>query len=333
MKTIIILLSVIMLSSCSLLSNNGEKDIEVIKKAEKTALTNIEKFVVRKTDFAKKEIDNAVASVISQADSTLTKQFTAVEKSLNTKAEKTKNELSEKISGIEDNIATAKVIGFIGIIIGILGIVLALLSYKKSFGANVNKLKDLIVEEINSNDSIRNEIRRITSGQNSSYHSQTGTPSQETIERIIEIMVTHKKFKDIISQYMSSPGVQSQDATDTSKTEHSVTPVTKTLYQIYAKESNSMLLSNIQDTYQKGKSIYKLIMSEPNSSTAEISVCIEQEEVKQRILKFDSQYLEPICSVIRSSNEPTQVIIKTTGTAERTGEEWKVIRPIIVEIK
>ena len=94
-----------------------------------------------------------------------------------------------------------------------------------------------------------------------------------------------------------------------------------------------MILSNIQDTYQKGKSIYKLTMSEPNASNAEVSVCIEQEEVKQRILKFDSQYLEPICSVIRSSNEPTEVIIKTTGTAERIGEDWKVIRPITVEIK
>jgi hypothetical protein len=74
-------------------------------------------------------------------------------------------------------------------------------------------------------------------------------------------------------------------------------------------------------------------MPDPNASTAEISVCIEQEEVKQRILKFDSQYLEPICSVTRSSNEPSQVVIKTTGLAERVGEEWKVIKPIIVEIQ
>lgn len=107
----------------------------------------------------------------------------------------------------------------------------------------------------------------------------------------------------------------------------------KPVYQIYAKESNSMILSSIQDTYQKGKSIYRLTMSEANAYTAEVSICIEQEEVKQRILKFDSQYLEPICSVTRSSNDPTQVLIKTTGTAERIGEEWKVIKPITVEIK
>ena len=63
--------------------------------------------------------------MISKADSTLTKQFTAVEKSLNAKAEETKKELSGKISGIEDNITKAKAISFIGIAIGILGVVLA----------------------------------------------------------------------------------------------------------------------------------------------------------------------------------------------------------------
>jgi hypothetical protein len=74
-------------------------------------------------------------------------------------------------------------------------------------------------------------------------------------------------------------------------------------------------------------------MPEPNASTAEVSICIDQEEVKQRVLKFDSQYLEPICTVTRSSNEPTQVVINATGLAERIGEEWKVVRPVIVEIK
>lgn len=69
--------------------------------------------------------------MISKADSTLTKQFTAVEKSLNAKAEETKKELSGKISGIEDNITKAKAISFIGIAIGILGIVLAFLHIEK----------------------------------------------------------------------------------------------------------------------------------------------------------------------------------------------------------
>lgn len=268
--------------------------------------------------------------MISKADSTLTKQFTAVEKSLNAKAEETKKELSGKISGIEDN-TKAKAISFIGIAIGILGMVLAFFAYRKRPRTNVNRVKDIITEEINTNDYIRNEIRRIAGGQSSSYRPQASAPPQEAINQAIEAYLASKKFKDILQQYVASATAPTQSVAEYIKME----PVTtaKPAYQIYAKESNSMILSSIQDTYQKGKSIYRLTMSEANASTAEVSVCIEQEEVKQRILKFDSQYLEPICSVTRSSNEPTQVLIKTTGTAERIGEEWKVIRPIIVEIK
>ena len=328
MKKIIILLSVITLASCSLLPNNGENDNEAIKKAQQTAQENISQYTDQEIARAKKEIDNAVASVISKADSTLTKQFTAVEKSLNVKAEETKKELSGKISGIEDNITKAKAISFIGIAIGILGIVLAFFAYRKRPRTNVNRVKDIITEEINTNDYIRNEIRRITGGQSSSYRPQASAPSQATIDRAIEAYLASKKFKDILQQYMVTT-TPTQNVVGTIKTG----PIAKPLYQIYAKESNSMILSSIQDTYQKGKSIYRLTMSEANAYTAEVSICIEQEEVKQRILKFDSQYLEPICSVTRSSNDPTQVLIKTTGTAERIGEEWKVIKPITVEIK
>ena len=316
MKKIIILLSVITLASCSLLPNNGENDNEAIKKAQQTAQENISQYTDQEIARAKKEIDNAVASVISKADSTLTKQFTAVEKSLNAKAEETKKELSGKISGIEDNITKAKAISFIGIAIGILGVVLAFFAYRKRPRTNVNRVKDIITEEINTNDYIRNEIRRIAGGQ---------------IDRAIEAYLASKKFKDILQQYIALATAPTQSVAENIKMEPATTD--KPVYQIYAKESNSMILSSIQDTYQKGKSIYRLTMSEANAYTAEVSICIEQEEVKQRILKFDSQYLEPICSVTRSSNDPTQVLIKTTGTAERIGEEWKVIKPITVEIK
>lgn len=334
MKKIIIILSVIALASCSLLPDNGGKDIEAINKAEQTATANISQYTDQEIARAKREIGNQVASVVSKADSTLTRQLNAVAQSLNTEAEKTKKELSGKISGIEDNITKAKAISFIGIAIGLLGIILAILAYRKRPRTNVTRVKDLIAEEINANDFIRrNEIRRIAGEQGSSYRPQSSAPSQATIDRAIEAYITSKKFADILQQHMSSTAVPTQTVVESTKVGPSVAPAAKPMYQIYAKESSSMVLSSIQETYQKGKSIYKLTMPDPNASTAEISVCIEQEEVKQRILKFDSQYLEPICSVTRSSNEPSQVVIKTTGVAERVGEEWKVTKPIIVEIK
>lgn len=329
MKKIIILLSVIALASCSLQPDGG-KDIEAINKAEQTAKANINQYTDQEIARAKSEIGNQVASVVSKADSTLTRQFTAVAQSLNTEAEKTKKELSGKISGIENNITKAKAISFIGIAIGILGIILAILAYRKRPRTNVTRVKDLIAEEVKF---IRNEIHKIAVGQGSSYSPQSSVPSQATIEQAIDAYINSKKFADFLQQYIAATAEPTQTVAESTKVGPAVTPTAKPMCQIYAKESNSMVLSSIQDTYQKGKSIYKLTMSEPNASTAEISVCIEQEEVKQRILKFDSQYLEPICSVTRSSNEHNQVVIKTTGVAERVGEEWKVIKPIIIEIK
>lgn len=202
MKKIIILLSVITLASCSLLPNNGENDNEAIKKAQQTAQENISQYTDQEIARAKKEIDNAVASVISKADSTLTKQFTAVEKSLNAKAEETKKELSGKISGIEDNITKAKAISFIGIAIGILGVVLAFFAYRKRPRTNVNRVKDIITEEINTNDYIRNEIRRIAGGQSSSYRPQASAPSQATIDRAIEAYLASKNLRIFYSNIL-----------------------------------------------------------------------------------------------------------------------------------
>ena len=240
MKKIIILLSVITLASCSLLPNNGENDNEAIKKAQQTAQENISQYTDQEIARAKKEIDNAVASVISKADSTLTKQFTAVEKSLNAKAEETKKELSGKISGIEDNITKAKAISFIGIAIGILGIVLAFFAYRKRPRTNVNRVKDIITEEINTNDYIRNEIRRIAGGQSSSYRPQTSAPSQATIDRAIEAYLASKKFKDILQQYIALATAPTQSVAENIKMEPATTA--KPVYQIYAKESNSMAM-------------------------------------------------------------------------------------------
>lgn len=335
-KIIMILLSAVCLASCSLIQSSDEKDIQAIAEAEQSAKERINEHTNQEIARSKKEISDAVISVISKADTTLTKKFQQVKSSLNNKAEKTKQELDGKIQGIEDRITKAFAIGIIGIAIGIIGGVIAIIAYRKRPRTNLTRVevKGLIVEEVNTNAFIRDEIRRIASGQSSSYRPQASVPSQAAIDRAIEAYIDSKKFKNILQQYISSPIATPQEVAETFKIVPSVvTPIAKPMYQIYAKESNSMVLSSIQDTYQKGKSIYRLTMSEPNASTAEVSICIEQEEVKQRILKFDSQYLEPICTVVRSSNGPTEVIIKASGVAERVGDDWKVIKPITVEIK
>ena len=138
-----------------------------------------------------------------------------------------------------------------------MGIVLAFFAYRKRPRTNVNKVKDIITEEINTNDYIRNEIRRIAGGQSSSYRPQTSAPSQATIDRAIEAYLASKKFKDILQQYIALATAPTQSVTENIKMEPATTA--KPVYQIYAKESNSMILSSIQDTYQKGSQFIDLL--------------------------------------------------------------------------
>ena len=332
MKQIIILLSLAVWAGCSFLPNKDGNDIEAITAATQEAKNDISAFTDQEIKRAKTELRNTVSSAVNKADTTLTKKFQQIESSLNIKAEETKKELNSKISGIEDSIAKAKTISFVGIAIGLIGIIIATVTCRKRPRTNLNTMKNIILEEISSNDLIRAEIRSIINGQSSS-RSQIMFQSKDSVEHIIETYLMSKKFKAIIQQYINANTYVPPDIKNEAETDNGAKAVPKTAYQIFAKESNTMTLSNIQDTYQKGKSIFRLTLYEPNAATAEVSICVEQEEVKQRILKFDSQYLEPICNVTRSSNEPTEVLIKSTGIAERNGDDWKVTKPITVELK
>lgn len=329
MKKFIILLSIIALVSCDLLS---DKDIKAITNAEGQAKESIKAYTNNEIERAKKEIGKIITSEISKADTTLTKRFQQIESSLNTKAEDTKKELSSKISGIENRITNAFVFSLSGIIIGFIGIILAVAAYKKRPRTDVNKVIEIIDDRIKNNVGIQKYIR-LYANSASGNHSQTIYQQQIDVGREIDSYIKSERFRDIIMQSVNANVALVPNSKDNIRNDGSNAIIAKPVYQIFAKESNTMILSNIQETYQKGKSIFKLILLDSNAATAEISVCVEQEEVKQRILKFDSQYLEPICTVTRSSNEPTEVIIKSTGIAERVGDEWKVTKPIIIEIK
>lgn len=332
MKKIIILLSLVAFAGCSLLPDKESEDNEAIAAAEQKAKNNISVFTDQEIIRAKTELRNTVSSAINKVDTTLIEKLQQVESSLNTKAEEMGKELNSKISMIEGSIDKAKAIGFMGIAIGLIGIIIATVACQKRPRTNINTVKNIILEEINSNDLIRTEIRNIIDGQKSSSRSQI-TAQSDSVEHIIETYLRSEKFKNIIQKYINKNTYVSPDAKNETETNKRAETVYKTVCQFFAKESNTMILSNIQDTYQKGKSIFKLTLLEPNATTAEVSICVEKEEVKQRILKYDSQYIEPICTVIRSSYEPTEVVIKSTGVAERNGDDWQVIKPITVELK
>lgn len=338
MKKIILIISILAVSfsSCSLLSDEGSKDITAIQNAENEAVQRIQKASVTEIESAKREISLAATDVISKADTTLTKKFQVVEQ----KAEAIEKDLGNRIQGIEDRITRSYIVGLVGTFIGIVGLIIAILAYKKN---RTDQVKDLINKEVFNNPELTDKIQSIVNKASNS-RKQTGstyssTTQQQVIQKTIKNYIDSREFKDqleVILKAQTRKPDQPSVSTETSSVNPPRTvmqPTVKSSYELYAKESNSMQLPSIQSSYQKGKSIYKLILADPNSNTAQVSLCIEQEDAKERILAYDNQYLAPICLVSRLSSQPTNVEVKSAGTAERIGEEWKVTKQVIVEIK
>ena len=106
--------------------------------------------------------------------------------------------------------------------------------------------------------------------------------------------------------------------------------------ELFAKDSPNSTLTGVTSAYMQGKSIYKLLLNFQESSTAEITICADREEVKRRILKSSNDLLEPVCVVDRKCSNPEELsainIIKAGKAEKLSCDSWKVTEPIIVEL-
>lgn len=92
----------------------------------------------------------------------------------------------------------------------------------------------------------------------------------------------------------------------------------------YARETNnSFTLRDIRDSYQPGKSLYKLTIYNDNI-TARIEPILDREEVKQRALKDEGKLLEPICEIEKASDKPKDIKLINSGSAKLEDGNWVV---------
>ena len=334
MKRIILntLISAVSFCSCSSLSNEESKDIVAIQEVKIEAIQQIKDSLRIEIENAKKKINLAVSDVINKADTTLNKKIQDIKHAI---AEETTRELVSQRQRMEDQITNLYIIGIIATFIGLVSLIFAVLTYRRKSQTNIKQVKDLIHKEVFDNPNIRYIVNST-----SNNRQQTDTEyTQQQIIQTIETYISSKQFEkrlEIILKTQTEKLSQLTFSTDTTSTDSFKAveqSATKNTYELYAKESNTMQLSSIQNSYQKGKSIYKLILAEPNGNIAQVSLCIEYEDAAERILAYDSQYLKPICQVSRLSSQPTSIDVKSVGTAEKNGEEWIVTKQVIVEIK
>lgn len=261
--------------------------------------------------------------------------------------------LEDQKKGKEDNNTigiVSLVIGLVGLFIGLVSLIMARSTKQSLSSIMIDKRIEL--ERIIFSPHIINNLRTCLFNNNQQKSSKSTTTQQLPIKQEIDNYLYSIEFKSnlremIITELNSKP-VQSSFSTATpsgnppyytkttattqlSPSHH--TNTAKPLYELYAKESNSMQLTSVQNSYQKGKSIYKLTLADSYSDIAHVTLCLEQEDAKERILSYGDKYLEPICDVSRLSNQPTTIEVKSTGTARKIGNEWRVIKQVKVEIK
>ena len=259
--------------------------------------------------------------------------------------------LEDQKKGKEDN----NTIGIVSLVIGLVGLFIGLVSLimARSTKQLLSSIEmDKRIEQIIISPHIINSLYSYLFNNRQQKSSESTTTQQLPIKKEIDNYLYSIEFKSnlremIITELNSKPVQSSFSAatpsgnppyytkttatTQLSPSHH--TNTAKPLYELYAKESNSMQLTSVQNSYQKGKSIYKLTLADSYSDIAHVTLCLEQEDAKERILSYGDKYLEPICDVSRLSNQPTTIEVKSTGTARKIGNEWRVIKQVKVEIK
>ena len=279
--------------------------------------------------------------------------YSSIESSLDKKTTNIKNELDGRIIVLEKNIKKANMRFSICIGLSLISIILFILIiiFIKGKSSNSKKeLDEIILNKIKECHAIREEIRAIINGKNlNRYQSVSQSINEKDIEKVIDSFLKSDRFKVILQQHLRGEVVHYNNSTNLDNnaftnqgaecgkevdinTNDSVNNA-PSVKSIYAKESDTMHILNYQEEFQRGKSLYLLTIKETNGTQADITICIDKEGVKERILKNDTQYLEPICKVIRSSMNPTNVIVTSIGKAELIGDVWTVTKCVEVEIR
>lgn len=323
MKKLYILL--VLFIACVSCDSFGNK--EGIKKAKNDAVEAVNKAKDKAINDARNEIAKVATSQLMEANDSIKK---AIENAKTTIKAETSAEIESKLKAINNRIKGAALLGLMGTVFGVVGLIVACLAYKR---AKISRrfVNEILSDAIYNNDEVKNRIEMLV--KTSANDKQTNRPlTQKNVEDILRLyLYSSNEFKNFI--YNCVKGQLSQQPSNTGQVRNESSTSSTNPYELFARDSMSNTLSNVQASFQQGKSVYKLILANADSTNAEVTLCIEREDVKQRILGNDSQFIEAICEVKKSTSSPTEIYVREKGLAEKIGDDWRVTKKILVEFK
>lgn len=330
-KSIILFATLLCMISCSFVDSKTKEEIDQKVAEAKAAIVKAGEEQVKN---AQTRIENEIATSVTKAsdniDTLVKASITQIEQATDKKVQQA---IDKEVNKLKDDLSKAVWIALAGILFAILGllcgVVLLLLKLK---GSN---LKDSVVEYVTHSERINMFLRSYIDGRKP--QTKTAGVSQEEVRTIVKKFITDPKILEYIAKQIDKPATQVQVVnTPTQNVEQPVAKVDPQpiqRFELYARDSTTRVLSDIFPSHQKGKTIYKLIMNSPNSITAILDLCVDKEDAVGRILRFNNEDIESICTVSRNSDRPEKVRVLKRGKAEKVGSsEWNVTEKIEIEL-
>ncbi|MBO7279487.1 MAG: hypothetical protein J6U70_07840 [Bacteroidales bacterium] len=323
----IVLLSIV---SCSWVDTKTKEDIDNKVKGAKAAIVKAGEDQVKN---AQARIENAILTSVTKAnhniDSLVKASIAQIEKATD---EKVQQAIDNEIKELESDIKNSSIAALIGIVVGLIGLVCAVLSMLK---LRENRFREEVVFHVTESRRVKEYISKFI--EDRKPQAKTAGVSQEEVRTIVKKFITDPKILEYIAKQIDKPATPVQVVnTPTQNVEQPVAKVDSQpvqRFELYARDSTTRVLSDIFPSHQKGKTIYKLIMDSPSSTTAILDLCVDKEDAVGRILRFNDEDIESVCTVSRKSDRPEKVRVLKTGKAEQVANsQWNVTEKIDIEL-
>lgn len=317
-----------------------------LKDEKNRILTSIKDARDQAIDSINSASEKALQSGTQQTDSTIQNAIQQIKQSAeqeNTKISQQLENVNEQLKTVEEKTQRNLIILIFTILIILIGAVLICIFYLRlNTQIKRENTKDSGIFSHEQKNWIKNNIKDFVKIPTSAERNNAYL--QQDVENTVDKYCSGNDFKEFIrkivievlqeNKFEISPGRQELDYPMEYPSQPEKINTIGNQYILFARASTTESLETTGKDYQIGKSLYKLVLDNPDSSTATIDLCIDEKEAEERILARDPTYLGKICDLSRKTNSPKKVRVIDKGYAEkRDSNIWQVTKKIKVELE
>ncbi len=332
-KNILFVISFIWLASCTAIDNvkisaAEQNNIERIKEASSKAINEIKGASAE----AQKHLNESIIDAVGYGKANIDSLVKSATKGLEESIKKSIDDFNEKTNSIQSDIKNIKQISGVAIALALVSLFFSSFNIFKQ-----RRIRYTIIDVVTDNKRINTKIEAIVE----EYLKVKGIVDAPSTRVIINQLQDSQEFnllvKRMTDKYTTckAPKLINEEVAAPLQKSNSTVSQNKQKITLFARDSRSGVLDELCNSYKSGKTIYKITVDSMESTTAELDLCTDKEEVVERILKvFTNDDLEAICNIRQIAADPTQIIVIKKGKVKKCSNgEWTVVEKIEIEKK